>query len=479
MKVAIALFVKDEAPEIIWWISWHQSIGVSRFLIYDDNSSDGTAEIIKGLSKADPSITLHSTGTANHFAQRQAFAYVDAIGVAQRESLSWLGFLDCDEYLDLGPYDTVETMLSNIPGFAALALNWRCYGANGHHIFPGPNALDCYKSFITIGRGENFAVKSFVRPQATQKIYRNPHVFQVSGAYADCQGETLPDTGFLHRPAEGDVPFIRHYITRSLEHFLEKLKKREDLLANKHALDFFTKFQEECRSPDFTRYKPEFPRHVHRAISHLHVQYLSESFSHGSDQIEIALYDMSMLRTCKIILPNDRDLYYDKKTGEVFCAEKHRYGADKGRVICYTNPLDQDHIYFAPENPDDFLNIKFDSQYSSMIAMNLHRSSNGKFHMRSATNTFVVSFTRGQDTSGRLEANRASVREWEEFEIAHPGQSDIAARPVCVGPETAAVAYANIESAFHFADLFACWSLVTRFSHARPEVKKILSFYKV
>lgn len=49
-KLAIALFVKDEVHDIAGWIAWHSALGVEKFYIYDDYSTDGTYQVIKSIS---------------------------------------------------------------------------------------------------------------------------------------------------------------------------------------------------------------------------------------------------------------------------------------------------------------------------------------------------------------------------------------------------------------------------------------------
>ena len=42
--------VKDEGPFLLEWIAYHRLIGVTDFLIYSNDCSDGTAELLDALA---------------------------------------------------------------------------------------------------------------------------------------------------------------------------------------------------------------------------------------------------------------------------------------------------------------------------------------------------------------------------------------------------------------------------------------------
>jgi Glycosyl transferase family 2 len=50
--IAICLIVKNEAPYLLEWIAYHRVIGVDRFLIYNNDSTDETSSILEHLDRA-------------------------------------------------------------------------------------------------------------------------------------------------------------------------------------------------------------------------------------------------------------------------------------------------------------------------------------------------------------------------------------------------------------------------------------------
>ena len=51
-KIAICAIFKDEAPYLLEWIAFHRMIGVDLFVLYDNGSTDGGAELVRQSSFA-------------------------------------------------------------------------------------------------------------------------------------------------------------------------------------------------------------------------------------------------------------------------------------------------------------------------------------------------------------------------------------------------------------------------------------------
>ncbi|WP_322787480.1 glycosyltransferase family 2 protein [Aliiroseovarius crassostreae] len=53
--------MKNEAPYILEWVAYHRAMGIDKFLIYTNDCSDGTSEILDRLQ--DLGILQHRTMT--------------------------------------------------------------------------------------------------------------------------------------------------------------------------------------------------------------------------------------------------------------------------------------------------------------------------------------------------------------------------------------------------------------------------------
>ena len=49
MEVLLATSMKDEGPYILEWLAYHKSVGFNKFIIFENDSSDFTDEILNQL----------------------------------------------------------------------------------------------------------------------------------------------------------------------------------------------------------------------------------------------------------------------------------------------------------------------------------------------------------------------------------------------------------------------------------------------
>ena len=49
MKINVCSIIKNEAPYLLEWVLFHKLIGVDKFVLYDDYSTDNTKEVLKPL----------------------------------------------------------------------------------------------------------------------------------------------------------------------------------------------------------------------------------------------------------------------------------------------------------------------------------------------------------------------------------------------------------------------------------------------
>ncbi|MDN7354075.1 glycosyltransferase family 2 protein [Acetobacter senegalensis] len=255
MRSAVVLFVRNERQDIPWWISWYLSIGFDHIYIFDDDSDDGTDEIVKILSKELP-VSLKKTIDGVSFNIRQKNTYMYAMSIL-KNNYDWVGFFDADEYLCFQEDIQVNDFLSRFPDAGGIGINWCCYGSNFHVQKPDTaNVFDFYTNYSNIDLPENRIVKSIVNLKKADAIYVNPHHFSVQGEYYKPDGTKLEwDEKFDDRTKdlpEWGVAKVRHHIHRSLEHYVEKVKKRSDLRKVGVGIDLFV-YHDTNENTDFLR----------------------------------------------------------------------------------------------------------------------------------------------------------------------------------------------------------------------------------
>jgi hypothetical protein len=131
-KVMAVSMMKDEAPYLLEWIAHHLAIGFTDILVYTNDCTDGTVEMLQ---------RLEVLGLAHHrdnVIAKGKKPQPSAIGHAEREPLvaeaDWLIVFDADEFLCINhPSGTLEGMLDDTVALGAngIVITWRIFGSSG------------------------------------------------------------------------------------------------------------------------------------------------------------------------------------------------------------------------------------------------------------------------------------------------------------------------------------------------------------
>jgi len=235
VKSAVCLIVRDEARDILEWIAHHARAGFDTQIIFDNASTDGTADLIREAARHHD-IRFHDW--QNHSAQSQTLAYEAACEAYKRE-FDWIAFLDSDEFFFTESGEPVNDFLARYESWSAVGINWAIYGANGHEDYP-PGLVT--NSFLHRA-GEDFFparhVKSIIRPHLAINC-PNPHYFAMreatDGHYCDTHATYMlwhraPEApggvlrGVSRAAPDYSIARINHYFTRSRAHWLAKLRR--------------------------------------------------------------------------------------------------------------------------------------------------------------------------------------------------------------------------------------------------------------
>jgi glycosyltransferase involved in cell wall biosynthesis len=202
MKIAACLIVRNEVRDIDEWIAHHALAGFDTQIIFDNGSTDGTAERIHTAARH-YDIRFHNW--VNRSKQAQTLAY-EAACEAYKQEFDWIAFLDSDEFLITPNGESAAALLVRFENWSAVGLNWAVYGSNGHTDAPPGLVLENF----TRRADETFFparhVKSIVRPRLAISC-PNPHFFNMKGSiehrYCDVHGNPML---WLHAPeAPGGV----------------------------------------------------------------------------------------------------------------------------------------------------------------------------------------------------------------------------------------------------------------------------------
>lgn len=222
-EVAIAAIMKDEEPYIREWLDYHIAAGVTKFYIYDNNEEPN--KLRRVIAPYVDSGVVEYTFFPGRALQNHA--YNDAIR-RHRFEARYIALIDGDEFIyprggDSDIPDAVEKIMSENPGAAGLALNWRIYGSSGQKGKDfGRGVLTRFTWRANDDNEINQHIKPIVNPRCVDVMISPHYAMYFQGMYAvDEHGHRMnPHHRNPHNT--GDRMRINHYITKSAEEYVEK-----------------------------------------------------------------------------------------------------------------------------------------------------------------------------------------------------------------------------------------------------------------
>ena len=222
-ELAVVVIVKNEEPYIREWIEYHRLAGISHIYLYDNGSTDKTAEYVRPY--ADEGFV-----TMTYFPGRgmQTAAYNDALKKYGKDC-RYMAFIDADEFLfslkpDRKLPEVVEEIMKENPKACGLAVNWAMFGSAGFKECPkSGGVLSNYVYRAGPGERGTDCVKTIVRPETVYR-YNHPHFpeYMLGGFSVDENGRRAEGS---RNPGPEPVRIrVNHYFTKSEEEWTERRK---------------------------------------------------------------------------------------------------------------------------------------------------------------------------------------------------------------------------------------------------------------
>jgi hypothetical protein len=221
MTIGLVIVVKDEEDLIGEWLAYHSVIGVDQFIVYNNGSTDRTENIVLEAARE---IDIRLIDWPDSSPQYQINCYHDAI-VRFGKNLTWLGFIDCDEFLVPANGRSLTELLRPLDRSSGVAINWLVYGSSGHSVRPKGLVTENFVYRALCSFGPNHHIKSIIQP----KYYKsaNIHRMEVYGQYSDPNGEpvTWNGEGQTAGVVAPSILHINHYFTRSKACWTKKMNR--------------------------------------------------------------------------------------------------------------------------------------------------------------------------------------------------------------------------------------------------------------
>jgi len=217
LYLSVAAIVKNETSYIAEWIEYHLLVGVQKFFIYDNESTDNLRGYLESYIK-------DGIVEYNYFPgkRRQLVAYNEMIS-RYRYSSFWIAFIDIDEFLVPTASKTIPEFLYGFEDTSGIEINQVAYGSGGHQKKTKGLVIERFKDHSAYDHPINHGVKSIVNPR---------HVFYMETAHIAnyFNGERSVNTrkeknivSSLDRPILHEGILRNHYACKSLEEFTARM----------------------------------------------------------------------------------------------------------------------------------------------------------------------------------------------------------------------------------------------------------------
>lgn len=220
-EFAICAIFKDEARYLKEWIEYHKFIGVDKFYLYNNNSTDNYYEILK------PYIELKIVELKNYPGkQKQMDAYNDCL-MRHKYDSKYIAFIDIDEFIfdyDKKGIEKIKNAFLKYPDASAIQINWMVFGSNNQEKYQNDLVVKRFIKRSNIDFDMNKHTKSIVNPRKTL-CFTNPHYSLTIGKYnsINLYGDIL-NNHLNSKFNEKDVR-INHYFNKSKEEYILKRQR--------------------------------------------------------------------------------------------------------------------------------------------------------------------------------------------------------------------------------------------------------------
>ena len=214
--LSIGAIYRDESAYLREWIEFHLLVGVERFFLYNNASTDDSLDVLARYLTEEV-VVLHDW-PAPAPDQRQVFD--DCLRV-HRDDARWIAFIDVDEFLFSPTGEKLDVLLPEYERWPGVGVQWAMFSVTERNKRAGGLVID---SFSMRDANDQGRFKSIVDPQRALRCL-DAHSFEYE------YGLPVDENGWpLVSPATKATSLSRlrlnHYASRSEEEAREKIARQ-------------------------------------------------------------------------------------------------------------------------------------------------------------------------------------------------------------------------------------------------------------
>ncbi len=276
-RITAVSMMKDEAPYLIEWFAHHLAVGFTDILVYTNDCTDGTDEML---------IRLEELGLGHH--RKNAIPegvkpQPSAIKHAQEEPVvtgsDWVLVFDADEFLCINYGDgRIDSMISAAGEANGIVITWRIFGSSGVRNWSRAPVTEQYLHAAPPLWNKGWGVKTLFkfdpeiwklgihRPTMKTKVLKTD--FPATVHWLNGSGMPMEDyfkfRGWrsIRRTVGYDWAQMNHYAVKSIDAYaIRKLRGNVNLKKDKYNADYWAlQDRNEVRDTNILRYAAERAR---------------------------------------------------------------------------------------------------------------------------------------------------------------------------------------------------------------------------
>jgi hypothetical protein len=173
-ELSLIACIKNEGPYIGEWIEYHKAVGVTKFYIYDNDSTDHVKDILNKYINTGEVEYYHIHGNG-----KQLDAYYDGLCKC-RNKTKYAAFIDLDEFIvPVRENTTIQESVAQIMQLdkeaGGIAVNWYVYGSSGYKEKPEGSVTGSYLYRADEKAEVNKCIKTICNPRLIKGFLHSPH----------------------------------------------------------------------------------------------------------------------------------------------------------------------------------------------------------------------------------------------------------------------------------------------------------------
>ena len=276
MRITAVTCVKNEGPFLLEWIAFQRLLGVTDFLFYSNDCTDGTDLLLDALADAGWLTHLPNPAEGRNY---QMEALKDAAHQPVVSSADWVWIADVDEFLNIHVGDhTIPALIDACGDPQAISVTFQFFANGDVDAFTDTPVIEqfrwCHNPDLWCGESA-IEVKSLIRQDFPLQYYGAHRPFfkkklppRKRPRWTDGSGRDVPHRFLVAAnprrirrfPARGarDFATLNHYALRSLDSYLVKNDRGDVNREHRHFDDTYWRERNDAGWEDLSiqRYVP-------------------------------------------------------------------------------------------------------------------------------------------------------------------------------------------------------------------------------